>query len=76
MLAISATIIFFCTLSANAKKFRYPKVNCDIIAKEYENDIENEAWIIDAENEYASNFPKQMAGKPTFYTGQMQCLCN
>lgn len=31
MLTISAVIIFFCTLAANAKKFRYPKVDCDTI---------------------------------------------
>lgn len=58
MLAISAVIIFFCTKSSNAKKFRYPKVDCDIIANEYDNDVLSTSWIIDAENEYASNIPK------------------
>lgn len=55
------------------KKFRYPKVNCELIAEEYG---ENRAlWETDAGNEYITNFAKQEAGKQTFYTGQMQCLC-
>jgi len=68
MLTISAVIIFFCTLSANAKKFRYPKVNCETIANEYEGTSDSQ-WISDATKEYGNNYPKQMRGKPTFYTG-------
>jgi hypothetical protein len=75
MLTISAIIIFVCTLSANAKKFRYPKVNCENIAAEYGNDPSSLEWNSDAITEYANNYPKQMKGKTTFYTGQMQCLC-
>ena len=75
MLAISAVIIFACTLSANAKKFRYPKANCESIYEGYGNDTASAEWKSDAISEYASNYPKQMVGNNTFYTGQMQCLC-
>ena len=58
MLTISAVIIFVCTLSANAKKFRYPKANCSAIAGEYGNDTSSEEWISDAKTEYGNNYPK------------------
>jgi hypothetical protein len=35
MLAISAGIIFYCTLESNRRKFRYPKVECADIQEEY-----------------------------------------
>jgi len=73
MLSISAVIIFVCTLSANAKKFRYPKINCNAIKNDYivngETNVDVDAWIQDATKEYGNNYPKQMEGKPTFYTG-------
>jgi len=58
MLTISAVIIFVCTLSANAKKFRYPKANCDTIYDGYGNDTSSEIWESDATTEYANNYPK------------------
>jgi hypothetical protein len=58
MLTISAVIIFVCTLSANAKKFRYPKANCDTIYDGYGNDTSSAEWISDATTEYANNYPK------------------
>lgn len=67
MLTISAAIIFICTISANNKKFRYPKANCDLIASEYGDN--RALWETDAGNEYIVNFNKQEAGKQTFYTG-------
>ena len=35
MLALSAAIIFKCTLSANAKKLKYPVVTCSDFKTEY-----------------------------------------
>jgi hypothetical protein len=73
MLTISAVIIFVCTLQSNAKKFRYPKVNCEVFEEQYQG--KEADWENDAKSEYAVNFPKQELGQTTFYTGQMQCLC-
>jgi hypothetical protein len=67
MLAISAVIIFICTISANKKKFRYPKANCELIAEGYGEN--KELWETDAGNEFITNNAKQEADKQTFYTG-------
>jgi hypothetical protein len=67
MLAISAIIIFVCTIAANNKKFRYPKVNCNSIAEEYASN--RTLWEIDAGNEFITNSARQEAGKQTFYSG-------
>jgi hypothetical protein len=73
MLTISAVIIFVCTLSSNAKKFRYPKVDCEVMAEQYSD--KGDLWMNDAINEFSVNYPKQMDGAPTNYQGQMQCYC-
>mmetsp|Transcript_5223 Transcript_5223/g.8085 ORF Transcript_5223/g.8085 Transcript_5223/m.8085 type:complete len:884 (-) Transcript_5223:266-2917(-) len=79
MLAISASIIFKCSLESNKRKFRYPIVDCHDFAKQYGcangecSDLKS--WKTDAKNEYRYNKHLQMKDKQTHYTGGMQCLC-
>ena len=81
MLAISASIIFFCTLEANKRKFRYPVIHCEDIEQEYKCAEEGfgcedmDGWIKDATDEYHVNRQKQKLNKATNYVGSMQCLC-
>lgn len=74
MLAASACIIFFCTKSSNASKFKYPVVQCETIKDEYKSLAEN-AWLDDAMTEFVTNDEYEKAKKPTHYTGAMQCFC-
>ena len=82
MLAISATIIFFCSLESNKRKFRYPaKVACGDYEKMYKCDTEDftcsdmKLWQDEARNEYHFNRQLQKKNLPTNYYGSMQCLC-
>lgn len=74
MLAISATIIYICTISANAAKFKYPVVQCDTIAAEYTN-MPTGTWLKDAVAEYVTNIEYTAEKKNTHFTGAMQCYC-
>lgn len=73
MLCMSAAVIFTCTLKANAKKFKYPKINCEKVAEGYAGKMD--FWEQDSGNEYIINKQKEDNGDPTNYQGNMQCFC-
>ena len=74
MLAISAATIFYCTIQSNAKKFKYPNIDCSKIKEQYEG--EEDRWRSDAGNEFIVNKQKEDQGEKTFFLGAMQCYCN
>eukprot|EP00355_Strombidium_rassoulzadegani_P007408 CAMPEP_0168620868 /NCGR_PEP_ID=MMETSP0449_2-20121227/7377_1 /TAXON_ID=1082188 /ORGANISM="Strombidium rassoulzadegani, Strain ras09" /LENGTH=1171 /DNA_ID=CAMNT_0008661923 /DNA_START=74 /DNA_END=3586 /DNA_ORIENTATION=+ len=84
MLAVSASIIFFCSIQSNIRKFRYPKgIDCQDFVSQYHCSEEDftcegsnfEAWQEEARNEFHVNRAKQKHNKATNYFGSMQCLC-
>jgi hypothetical protein len=83
LLAISGAIIFTFTKISLAAKFKYPKVNQADIQAEYiasgsvpgDAGYRWDAWKNDALAEYRVNADFVTAGKPTHFTGGMQCFC-
>jgi hypothetical protein len=81
MLAISASIIFFCTIESNKRKFRYPIVDCSEFEKQYGCNSDDftctamEDWKTDSSAEWHLNREKQLHNQQTNYVGEMQCLC-
>jgi len=74
MLAISATVIFLCTKSSNAAKFKYPTATCSITEDDYKT-LGNKTWLTDAMNEYSVNTELSAKGLNTHYTDILQCYC-
>ena len=73
ILAGSFSVIFFASKKNYELTERYPPVECDTFAKEY-NDIEK--WKIAAIGEFTSNndILNKDGGNP-IYSGPMQCFC-
>jgi len=84
LLAISGSIIFAFTKISLAAKFKYPKVNCAEFNAEYiaEGSVPGDSgyrwdtWKKDSLAEYSMNEDFASEGKPTHFTGGMQCFCS
>jgi hypothetical protein len=59
MLLLSGSVIYFATLTANKKKFKYPKVDCFNVLKRYGGDEGYkpllDAWITNSNNSVHTN---------------------
>ena len=73
MLAGSAAIIYRFTMISLGAKLKYPKVQCSLFDKEYTG--RSSAYENDAVAEFNVNNGYSKAGKPTHFTGVMQCFC-
>lgn len=80
MLLLSGSVIYFSTVFANKKKFKYPKVDCFNVLKRYGGEEGYrpllEDWIKDSANSVATNKAREAEGEKTLYDGTMECLCN
>ena len=79
-MCVSATIIFVCTNISLSLKFKYPAVTCGLINDDYsvQGNVSSEfqSYQDDAIKEYLINKEYETAGKPTHFTGVMQCFCD
>lgn len=82
LLAISASIIYYCTNWSLSLKLKYPKVICKDILEDYSPNAEGvfaeadyQRLLDNSMKEFNLNREKELNKERTHYQGTMQCFC-